>query len=131
MHEADRLAMTISLRVRISKATRHAAGDEHRNLHRQGALARRKLILELLEVHAADQLHGHEKRAVRFAEMISLNDVRVNQVRDQPGFADEIINKLLLVGVGLANDFDGHALYETARAVLFRFVNDTHAAFIN
>ena len=53
------------------------------------------------------------------------------KIRDQLGFADEVIDELFLVGVILANDFDGDALDEIAGAVLFGFVDDAHAAFEN
>src|SRR5439155_472706 len=43
----------------------------------------------------------------------------------------KIFDEGFLVGVTLANDFDRHAFDEVARAVLFRFVNDAHAAFKN
>ena len=95
------------------------------------ALFVRQLLRELFEVHAANQLHRDEVNARGFAEMIGLDDVGVDQVRDQLGFADEIIDELFLVGVILANDFDGDAFDEFARAVLLGFVNDAHAAFKN
>jgi len=56
--------------------------------------------------------------------MIGLYDVRVDEVGDQFGFPDEVIDELFLVGVVLPNDFNGDALYEFARAMLLRFVHD-------
>ena len=87
------------------------------------------LLEELLEVHAADKLHHHEVLAADLAQVIGLNDVGMDQVGDQFRFADEIFDEGFLVGVALADDFDGDALDEVARAVLFGFVNDAHAAF--
>ena len=63
--------------------------------------------------------------------MIRLDDVGVDQVRHQLGFADEIIDELLLVGVILAHDLDRDALDEFARAVLLGFIDNAHAAFEN
>ena len=62
--------------------------------------------------------------------MVGLDDIGVNQVSDQFGFPDKVIDELLLVGVVLANDLDGDALDETARAQLLDFVNDPHASFV-
>lgn len=63
--------------------------------------------------------------------MIGLDDVGMDQVRDQLGFANEIIDELFLVGVILPNNFHGDALDKFARATLFGFVDDPHAAFEN
>ena len=61
--------------------------------------------------------------------MVGLDDVGVDQVGHQLGFADEVLDELLLVGVVLADDLDGDALDEVAGAVLLGFVDDAHAAF--
>ena len=61
--------------------------------------------------------------------MIRLHDVRVDQIRNQLGFADEVLNELLLVGIVLPNHFDGDAFDELARAALLGFVHNPHAAF--
>ena len=90
-----------------------------------------QLIAELFEVDAPDQFHGDVIDAFGFAEVIGLDDVGVDQVGDQFRFADEILDEGLLVGVALANDFDRHALDEVSRAVLFRFINNAHAALKN
>ncbi len=63
--------------------------------------------------------------------MVGLDDVGVDEVGDELGLADEIINELLLARVVLADDLDGDAFYEVARAVLFRLVHDAHAALEN
>jgi hypothetical protein len=55
----------------------------------------------------------------------------VNEVSDEFGFADEIFDELFLARVILPDDFDGDPFYKFARAVLFRFVDDSHAAFEN
>src|SRR5208282_6785465 len=44
-------------------------------------------------------------------------------------FADEVLDELLLVGVVLANHFDGDPLHEFARAVLLDLIHNPHAAF--
>ena len=62
-----------------------------------------QLLGELFQVHAADQFHGDEIDAVGFAQMIGLDNVGVDQVGDQLGFADEVLDELLLVGVVLAD----------------------------
>ena len=85
----------------------------------------------MFEVHAADQFHGDEADPIRFAEVIGLNDVGVDQVRDELGFTDEVLDEIRLAGVIGADHLDGDALDEVARAALLGFVNDTHAAFKN
>ena len=63
--------------------------------------------------------------------MVGLDDVGVNQIGDQLRFPDEIVDELLLVGVVLADDFNGHAFDEIAGAELLGFIHDAHAAFVN
>jgi len=89
------------------------------------------LVDEDLEVHAADELHHHEILPAHLAEMVGLDDVGVDEVGDEFGFADEVFDELLLVGVVLADDFNGEAFDEIAGAMLFGFVDDPHAALEN
>ena len=69
--------------------------------------------------------------ALGLAEVVGLDDVRVNQVGDQLGLADEVLDEHLLAGEIRADDLDGHALDEIARAVLLGLKDDAHAAFKN
>jgi hypothetical protein len=69
-----------------------------------------ELAGELFEVHAADQFHADEAHALRLAEMVGLHDVRVNQVGDELGLADEVLDEHLLAREIRADDLDGHAL---------------------
>ena len=68
---------------------------------------------------------------IGLAQVIRLDDVRVDQVRDELGLADEVLDELLLVGVILADHLDGNAFDEFARAVLLGLVNNAHAALEN
>lgn len=86
---------------------------------------------ELFEVDAADQLHGDVIGAARLSEVVGLDDVGVDEVGDELGLADEIFDERLLVGVALADDFDGDALDEAARALLLGLIDDAHAALEN
>ncbi len=52
----------------------------------------------------------------------------MDQVRHQLGFADEVLDELLLVGVVLTDHLDGDALDEFARAELLGLIDDPHAA---
>ena len=63
--------------------------------------------------------------------MIGLDDVRMDQIGNELGLADEILDEHLLAGVIGADDLDGHALHEITRAVLLGFINDPHAALKN
>ena len=129
--DAQRLAVLVGLGVRVGQAAGHAAGDEHGEFTRQYALFISQLPGELFEIHAADQFHGDEINAIGLAEMIGLDNVRVDQVGDELGLADEILDEHLLARVIGADDLDGNALHEIARAVLLGFINDAHAALKN
>jgi hypothetical protein len=61
--------------------------------------------------------------------MISLNDVRVNQVCNQLGLPDKVVDELFLIGVVLPYDLDSDPLDEIAGALLLRLINNSHAAF--
>jgi len=63
--------------------------------------------------------------------VISLDDVGVDQIGDEFGLTDEVVDELLLIGVILSNDFDGDPFDEFASAVLFGLVDDPHSAFKN
>ena len=89
------------------------------------------MLGELLQIHAADQFHADEIDAVGLAQVVGLDDVRVDQVGDELGLADEVLDEQLLAGVIRADDLDGHALDEVARAVLLGFIDDAHAALKN
>ena len=129
--DAQRLAVLVGLGMRVGQPARDAAGDEHREFLRQGPFLVGELAGELLQIHAADQFHGDETHAVRLAEMIGLDDVRVDQIGDELGLADEILDEHLLAGETGPDDFDGHAFDEIARAVLLALIDDAHAALKN
>ena len=63
--------------------------------------------------------------------MVGLNDVGVNQIGDQFGLADEVLDELFLVGIILTDHLDGDAFNELARAELLGLVHDAHAALEN
>ena len=100
---------------------------ENGEFARERALLVRELLHELLEVDAADQLHGDEGHAVRLAKVVRLDDVGMDQVGDELGLADEVLNEHLLAGVVRADDLDGDALDEVARALLLGLIDNTHA----
>jgi hypothetical protein len=60
--------------------------------------------------------------------MVGLNDVRVDEVRDELCFANEVLDENLLICERLANYFDGNAFGKAASTLLFSFVDDAHAA---
>jgi len=129
--EAEGPAIFVGLGVGIGEAASDAADDENCQFARQDAAFVSQLLGKLLEVNAPDQFHRDEVNAAGLAEMISLNDVGVDQVGDELGFADEVLDELFLVGVVLADDFDGDTLDEIAGAVLLGLIDDAHAAFEN
>ena len=78
----------------VGQAAHDPAGDKNGHLQRAGQSACwRSLVGELLQVDAADQLHGDEIHAVGFAQVVGLNDVGVDQVGHQLGFADEVLDE--------------------------------------
>ena len=131
MDNAKGFAIFVGFGVGIGQTPGDAADDKDSEFLRQNAAFVRKLLGKLFEVDPANELHRDEKDAARFAEVISLNDVGVDEVGDELGFADKIFDELFLVGVVLADDFDGDAFDEVARSMLFGFVNDAHSAFEN
>ena len=87
-----------------------------------GSGAARDAILQRL---AIEQLHHHELLAVVGADVVERADVRVIEVRDDPRFALEALDR---VGVGVR--FVGQELDRDlpAEPRVFRFVDDAHAA---
>src|ERR1043166_559842 len=96
----------------VGEAAGNPAGDEHREFHREDALLVLDLLHELLKVDSPNQFHGDENHAARFTQVIRLNDVRVNQVRNELRFTDKIVDEHPLVGIILADDLDSDAFYE-------------------
>jgi hypothetical protein len=60
--------------------------------------------------------------------MVGLDDVRVDQIGDKLGLADEILDEHLLARVMGADDLDGDALDEITRTFLLSFIDNPHAA---
>jgi hypothetical protein len=58
-----------------------------------------------------------------------LDDICVDKIGHELGFTDEIFDELLLVGVGLSNNLNGHTFHEAPRTVLLGLVNDAHSTF--
>jgi DNA-binding protein HU-beta len=55
----------------------------------------------------------------------------MDQIRDEPRLADKIFDEHFLARVTRADDLDGDALDEIARAVLLALIDDAHAALKN
>lgn len=82
---------------------------------------------EVVQGDAVDELHGHEILSADFTEMVSLDDIRVNQIRDQTSFTDKVAAELFDLGIFFTNEFDRDAFGELAGSVLKSIVNDPHA----
>ncbi len=128
MDDAERLAIRPGLGMRVGQTPGDATGDEHRQFERQLAALVAELVGELFEVHAADEFHGDKEDAIGFAQLVGLDDVGVDQIRDQLGFADKIINEGFLARVIGADNLDGDPLDKVAGAALLGFVHDAHPA---
>src|SRR6185295_14699549 len=90
-----------------------------------------QLLRKLFQIHSPNQLHRNEIYPSRFAKMVSLDNVRVDQVRNQLCLPDKILDELLLIRVMLPDNFDRYPLNKLPRAKLFRLVNDSHPALEN
>lgn len=86
---------------------------------------------EFLKVDAVRVFHGHEILPTHLSEVVSLNDIRVNQASHEPRFTDEVRAEFVDFGVFLANQFDRDALYELVSSVLLRIINNADPAFCN
>lgn len=126
--DAEGATVPVGFGVGIGQAACDPADDENGQFFGQATSPEGVLLGELLEVDAADEFHGNEVNAVSFAEVIGLDDVGVDEIGHQFGFADEIGDELGLAGVLLADDLDGHPLGEAVGTVLFGLVHDAHPA---
>jgi hypothetical protein len=98
--DAEQFAVLIAFGVMgVGEAAGDATDDEDGEFERQDAAFLGEVPGELFEVHAADELHGDEEHAAAGAEVIGLNDVGVDEVGDQFGLADEVLDEHLLAGV--------------------------------
>src|SRR6187397_2083448 len=61
--------------------------------------------------------------------MVRLDDVRVDQIRDELGLPDEVIDEGLLIGEILPDHLDRHSFNESARPLLLSLIDNTHASF--
>ena len=61
--------------------------------------------------------------------MIGLDDVGVNEVGDELGLADKILNEHLLARKVGPDDLDGDPLYKLASPLLLSLIYNPHAAF--
>jgi hypothetical protein len=131
MDDPQRFAVPIGLGMRIGQPAGDTAGDENRQFARQRMLFLGKLTRELLQIAAPNQLHANEVNIIGLAQMVGLDNVRMDQIGDELGLADKILDEHFLAGEIGANDLDGDAFYEIARAMLLGLVDHAHAAFKN
>ncbi len=74
------------------------------------------------------ELHGDEVRALRFAQLENLHDVRVLQERRQPRLVQEHLHEGLIACEMRENALHGDRLGEPLRALLLREKHLAHAA---
>ena len=128
MDNAQRTPILVGLRMRVGEAPSHAARDKDGILHGKDPSLLLQLSAKLLQVHAPDQFHRNEEAPGVLTQMIGLNDVGMDQVGDQLGFANKVLNKLRLRGKILANDLDRDALEKLLGSRLLSLVNNSHPA---
>src|SRR5215471_5634359 len=97
VNNAKIAAILVGFGVGISQAACDTADDEHCQLFGQRSSAIHQLLGKLLEVGPPDELHRNEVNALGFSQVVCLGNVGVNQVGDQLGFANEVLDKLFLV----------------------------------
>ena len=131
MDDAEGLAVLIRLGMGVREPARDAAGDEDRQFLGQLTVLIAQLPGELLKVHAPDQFHADETDAFGFAQMIGLDDIGMDQVGNELGLANEVLDEHLLAGVVGTDDLNSNAFNEVAGAMLLGFENNTHTALKN
>ena len=84
---------------------------------------------KLFEMHASNKFHDHEILSANLAQVVGLNDVGVDQIRDQSSLADEVLLELRDGRVFLTDQFDRDDLAEVSSTALHRFIDQSHAPF--
>jgi hypothetical protein len=95
MNNIEVLARAVGLLVGVGEAPGHAGRDEYSKVDGDGTVQGAVALDELLEIHAIHEFHDHEMLSPDQAEMIGLDNVRVDQVGHEPGLANEVLLKLL------------------------------------
>jgi hypothetical protein len=128
MYDVKVTAFDIAFLVRISES----AGDPGNN---EGGYVDWDLTIEdpmtfnqLLEMHAAHKFHYHEILSANLTEVIGLDDIGVDQVGDESGFADKVFLELRNGGLFFADELNGDNLAEITRTALDGFIHQPHAA---
>ena len=127
--DVEMAALAVAFGVRVGEAARDARRDEHGEIDGHGDPLPPVLLDELLEVHPAHELHDHVVLPADLPEVIGLDDVGVNEVRDQARLADEVVLEFLDGRVLLANELHRDHLAEVAGPELHRLVDHAHAPF--
>src|ERR1700690_547036 len=122
------VALAVQLLVGVGKAPGDPGDDECGQVdgHLPPKLA--VPVEELLDVVAPDILHHHEVLAVHLPQVVGLDDVGVDQVRDEAGLPDEVLLEFRYRRVLAADELHGDRLLELAGPVLVRLVHDAHPA---
>ena len=128
MDDVEVVAVAVALLVGVGEPARHPGDDEGGQVHGHLAAELAVPLKELLDVVAADELHHHEVLAADLAQVVGLDDVRVDQVRHEPGLADEVLLELGDRGILLADQLHGYGLPELAGPQLVGLVHDPHPA---
>lgn len=131
MNNSHGTALTVCLRMCVGKAPGDPADNEHCEFPGKDSPFVGQLLGELLQIHPPDQLHGYEKYAASLPKLVGLDNIRMDQIRDEFCLTDEVLDEVLLVGVILPDHLDSHTLDEVTSAMLLGLVNDAHAAFVN
>ena len=121
-------AFGVAFFVGVGEPAGDARDDEGAQIDRDRARLAQVAVEKLLQVHTPHVLHYHEILAVELPEVVRLDDVGVDQIGDESGFADEVFLKLGDGGVLFTDELYGDLLAESTSADLEAFVDDAHAA---
>ena len=85
-------------------------------------------LYKLLQINAFDEFHHHEILAADLPEVISLDNVGMDQVGNESCLTDEVALELCDCRIFLPNNFYRDDLPEIAGSKLHGLVDDAHAA---
>ena len=78
-------------------------------------------------MHAAHKFHHHEILSADLAKMVGLDDVGMDQIRDQSGLSDEIFLEFRDRRILLADELHRDVLAKIPSAPLNALVNQSHS----
>ena len=129
MNDSQGPSFVVGLEMGIAETPANSGDDENGQVGGSVLVGFDMPFQKLFEVPSGDEFHRHEILLANLPQMVGLNDIRVDQISHQLGFADEIVPELLNGRVFLPNQLDRDDLAETTDTTLGGLVNHAHSAF--